>query len=100
MGKKKDGETSHTLSLPRKSSRASSFCNAHIRSKGKNDVFPLILPPSTRGSYFANDEQNLKYEPLNTRNTSEQKYFHVESLRALRIVDDMGTLLGNLGWLD
>jgi len=42
----------------------------------------------------------LKYELLGTRKTSEQKYYHVESLRALGRVYDVGTLLGNLGWLD
>ena len=42
----------------------------------------------------------MKYELLGTRKTSEQKYYHVESLRALGRVYDVGTLLGNLGWLD
>jgi len=47
-----------------------------------------------------NNEQKSRYEVLVTRNTSEQKYFHADSLRSLGLLDDLLTLLGRLGWTD
>ena len=47
-----------------------------------------------------NDEQRTKYEILSTRQTSEQKFWHMESLRQLGMLDDVVTLLTNLGWLE
>jgi len=55
------------------------------------------LSASTRGLQFVSDEQKSRYEILVTRNTSEQKYFHVDSLRTLGMLDDMLTLIGRLG---
>jgi len=47
-----------------------------------------------------NEEQQLKYETLSVRKTSEQKFWHAESLRTLRMLNDVVTLLGNLGWIE
>jgi len=47
-----------------------------------------------------NEEQKLKYETLGARKTSEQKFWHVESLRTLEMLDDVVTLLSNLGWME
>ena len=38
----------------------------------------------------------MKYESLSARKTSEQKFWHVESFRTLRMLDDVVTLLSNL----
>ena len=100
MGKKRVGESFQTLSLPKKSSRASSSSNVPSSTKGTKDAFPLILSPHTRGFVFVNEEQKLKYETLGARKTSEQKFWHVESLRTLEMLDDVVTLLSNLGWME
>jgi len=47
-----------------------------------------------------NDEQKLKYETLSNRKTSEQKFWHIDSLRALGKLDDVVALLGSLGWME
>jgi len=67
------GESFQTPSLSNKSLRNFSS-NASSQTKGTNDAFPLILPPSTRGLGFVNEEQKLKYETLSTRKTSKQKF--------------------------
>lgn len=100
MGKKRDGETSRALSLPKKSSRANSSSATTASAKGTKDAYPLILPASTRGLQFVNDEQKSRYELLVTRNTSEQKYFHADSLCSLGLLDDWLTLLVRLGWTE
>ena len=100
MGKKRVGETPNTPSLPKKSSRAFSSSNVPIWSKGKNDASRLILSPSTKGLHFVSDKQKLKYQLFITKKIAKQKYCHVESLRALGMEDDVGTVLENLGWLD
>jgi len=82
MGKKRVGEASKGPSLPKKSSKASSSLTPSC-TKGTKDAYPLMLPPSTRGLTFVNDEQRPKYEILCTKKTSEQKFWHIESLRQL-----------------
>ena len=57
-----------------------------------------MLPLSTGGLPFVNDEQRSKYEILSARKTSEQRFWHVESLRQLEMLDDVVSLLRNLGW--
>ena len=73
MGKKRVGETSRATFHPKKSSRATSSSAAPATSsaKGTKDAYPLILPASTRGLHFVNDEQKSRYELLATSNTSE-----------------------------
>ena len=100
MGKKRAGETSRAPSLPKKSSRATSSSAGTASAKGNKDASPLILPASTRGLQFVNDAQKSRYELLVTRNTSEQKFFHADSLRSLGLLDDLLTLLGRLGWTE
>jgi len=82
MGKKRVGETSRAPSYPKKSSRttSSSVAPATASAEGTKDAYPLILPASTRGLHFVNDEQKSRYELLATTNTSEQKYFHADLL--------------------
>ena len=74
MGKKRVGEASKALSQPKKSSGETSSLAATASAKGTKDAYPLILPASTRGLHFVNDEQKSQYKLLATRNTSEQKY--------------------------
>jgi len=100
MGKKRVGEASRAPSQPKKSSRATSSSDATASGKSTKDAYPLILPASTGGLSFVNDEQKSRYELLATRNTSEQKYFHADSLRSLGMLDDMLTLIGRLGWAE
>jgi len=100
MGKKHVGKASKGLSLPKKSSRATSSSTAPASAKGTKDAYPLILPASTRVLQFVNDEQKSQYKLLVTRNTSEQKYFHADSLRSLGLLDDLLTLPGRLGWTE
>jgi len=97
MGKKRVGESSQALSLPKKSSRASSSAGARSHTRGTKDAYPLVLPPSTRGLIFANDAHKTKYESLCGRLASEQKLLHADSLRTLGLYDDMQLLLENLG---
>lgn len=97
MGKKRVGESSRAPSQPKKSSRATSSSAATASAKGTKDAYPLILPASTRGLQFVSDEQKSRYELLSTRNTSEKKYFHADSLRSLAMLYDMLTLIGRLG---
>jgi len=66
--------------MPKKSSKSTSSSTALSSAIGTKDAYPLILPTSTRGLHFVSEEQKTRYEALATRNTSEQKYFHVESL--------------------
>jgi len=98
MSKKKVGEGSKAPSLPKKAQRAPSSSTAPSTAKGNKNAYPVILLTSTRGLHFANDEQQTKYEILTTRKISEQKFFHVESLRNLGLLDDMMNLIYNLGW--
>jgi len=100
MGKKRAGEASKALFQPKKSSQVTFSSAATTSAKGTKDAYPLILPASTRGLQFVNDEQKSCYELLATRNTSEQKYFHANSLQSLGMLDDMLTLLGRLGWTE
>jgi len=59
----------------------------------------LILPPSTGDLVFVNEEQKLNYETLSVRKTNEQKFWHVDCLRALGMLDDVVALLSNwAGW--
>ena len=95
MGKKWVGEGSKAPSQPKKSSRATSSSAATASAKGTKDAYALILSASTRGLQFVSDEQKSRYEILVTRNTSEQKYFHANSLRSLGLLDDLLTLLGS-----
>ena len=74
------GEASKGPSLPKKSPKASSS-QAPSRTKGIKGVYPIVLPPSTKALMFVNDEQRSKYKILSTRKTSEQKFWHIESLR-------------------
>ena len=99
MGKKRVHEASKGPSLPKKSLKASSS-QAPSRTKGTKDVYPLMLPPSIRGLTFVNDEQRSKYEILSARKTSEQKFWQIESLRQLGMLDDIVALFRNLGWLE
>jgi len=92
MGKKRVGESPQAPSLPKKTSRASSYSGARSCTRGTKDAYPLILPLSTRGLISVNDDQKLKYESLSVRLTSEQKFLHVESLQNLSIYEDMQTL--------
>ena len=100
MERKRTKEPSKGPSLPRKSSRATSSSTAPAAAKGTKDAFPLVLPASTRGLQFVSDDQKSRYELLATRHASEQKFFHADSLRTLRMLDDMLTLFGRLGWTD
>jgi len=100
MGRKQIGETSKAPSLPKKSSRTTPSSTAPTAAKGTKDAYPLILPASIRGLQFVNNDQKSRHEVLVTRNTSEQKYFHADSLRSLGLLDDLLTLLGRLGWTD
>ena len=68
--------------------------------KGTKDAYLLILSTSTRGLYFASNEQKTHYEILTTRKASEQKFFHVDSFRNLGLLDDMLSLIRNLGWIE
>ena len=95
MGKKCVGEASKGPSLPKKSSWATSSSTAPASAKGTKDAYPFILPASARGLPFVNNEQKSRFELLVTRNTSEQKYFHANSLRSLGLLDDLLTLLGS-----
>ena len=97
MGKKRVGEGYKAPSLPKKASRAPSSSTAPSIAKGTKDAYPLILPTSTRGLHFASDDQKAWYENLTTRKTSEQKLFHVDSLRTLGLLDDMMSLIHKLG---
>jgi len=56
IGKKRVGESSKGPFLPKKSSKASSS-QALLCTKGTKYAYPLMLPPSTRGLTFVNDEQ-------------------------------------------
>jgi len=47
-----------------------------------------------------NDEKRTNDEILSTRKTSEQKFWHIESLRQLGMLDDVVTLSTYLGWLE
>jgi len=69
-------------------------------AKGTEDAYLLILPARTRDLHFASEEQKTRYEILATRNTSEQKYFHVDSLRTLGVLDDMSNLMHKFGWME
>jgi len=40
----------------------------------------------------------LKYETF--RKISDQKFWYIDSLRTLGMLDDMVALLGNLGWME
>jgi len=44
-------------------------------------------------------KQKVKCETLSYGKMSEQKCWHVESLRTLELLDDVVALLRNLGWL-
>jgi len=59
-----------------------------------------MLPRSTRGLTFVNDKQRIKYDTLSTRKKSEQKFWHLDSLRHLRMLDDVVALLTNLGRME
>ena len=95
MGKKWVGQSFQIPSIVKSLSRDSSSSDARSRTRGTKDAYPLHLPPSTRGLIFVNDDQKLKYESLNVRTGSEQKFLHAESLQTLGLYDDMRTLLGN-----
>jgi len=47
-----------------------------------------------------NDDQRIKYETLSTRKTNEQKFWHVDSLRQLSMLDDIVILMSNLDWME
>ena len=47
-----------------------------------------------------NNERKVKYETLSAKKTTEQKFWHVNSIRALGMFDDVVTLLSNLGWME
>lgn len=103
MGRKRTGEGStRPQPAPKKSFRAPgpSSAAAGTAAKGTKDAYPLNLPPSTRGLSFVSDEQKSRYDLLITRNTSEQKYFHADTLRQLGLLDDMLVLFGRLGWTE
>ena len=103
MGRKRTGESSvRPPRAPKKSFRAagSSSAAAGTAAKGTKEAYPLLLPPSTRGLTFVSDAQKSRYELLITRNTSEQKYFHANTLRQLGLLDDMLVLFGRLGWTE
>ena len=89
IGKKRVGEGSEAPSIPKKALRAPSSTSTPSTIKGNKDAYPLILPPSTRGLHFFNDEQRARYESLTTRTTSEQKLFHADPLKALDLLDMM-----------
>jgi len=99
MGKKKVGEPSQAPSIPKKTSRGSSSLNSPSRTKGTKDAYPLILPLNTKGLVFVNNAQKLKYETLSARKTSEQKFWHADSLRTLDLLDDVVSSLRNLWWM-
>jgi len=42
----------------------------------------------------------VKYETLSARKASEQKFWHMDSLRTLGLLDDVVALHRNLGWMD
>jgi len=100
MGKKRVEEGSRAPSPPKKTSRPTSSSAAPASAKGTKDAYPLILPASTRGLQFVSDEQMSRYAILATRNTSEQKFFHADSLHSLGMLDDMLTLISRLGWAE
>ena len=100
MGKKRVGEPSRVPSQPKKSSRPTSSSTVPASAKGTKDAYPLILPASTRCLQFVNNDQKSRYELLVTRNTSEQNFFHADSLRSLGLLDDLLTLVGRLGWTE
>jgi len=86
--------------MPKKSSKATSFSTTPSSTKGTKDANPLILPASTRGMHFVSEEQKIRYEALATSNASEQKYFHLDSLRTLGMLDKMLQFIGKLGWTE
>ena len=47
-----------------------------------------------------NDDQRIKYETLSSRKLNEQKFWHMNSLSQLGILDDVVTLLSKLGWIE
>jgi len=100
MGKKRVWEGSKAPSLPKKSSKTTSFSTAPSTAKGTKDAYPLILPTCTRGLHFASEEQKTRYEILATRKTSEQKFFHVDSLRTLGLLHDTLSIMYKLGWME
>ena len=100
MGRKHVGDGLKAPSLPKKAPRAPPSSSTPSSVKGNKDVYPLILPPSTRGLHFVSDVQRGNYAHLTTRKTSEQKFFHVDSLRTLGLLDDMLSLMNNLGWME
>jgi len=82
--KKRVGESYKGSSWLKKSSKTSSS-QATLRRKGSKEAYPLILPHSTKGLIFVNDDQRINPETLSARKTSEQKFSHVDSLRQLGI---------------
>ena len=50
--------------------------------------------------FFVNDNQRIKYETLSARRKSKQKFWHMDFLRQLGMLDDFVTLLSNLGWME
>jgi len=74
MAMKRVIEASPTPSLPTKSMRASSSASDPSQGRGKSSAFPLLLPSSTYGLWFTNEEQRLKYEQLSTRITCEPNF--------------------------
>ena len=80
--------------MPKKSSKAISSSATPSSAKATKDAYPLIFLASTRELYFVSEEQKTRYEALATRNTSEQKYIRVDSLRTLAVLDDMLHLIG------
>jgi len=97
MGKKRVRQGSKAPSQPKKSSKATSSSAVAASTKGAKDAYPLIWLASTRGLHFASEDLKSRYEVLATRKTSEQKYFHADSLRTLGVLADMLYLIAKLG---
>jgi len=76
------------------------FFKSLLKRKGKCDAFTLIHPRNTCGLQFASEEQKLTYKKLSINLTFEKKFRHADALRILGLLDNVGALLGNLGWLD
>ena len=70
------------------------------RLKDTKDAYTLILPASTKGLIFENDEQKVKYETLRARKTSKQEFWHADSLRQLEMLNDVVTIFSNLGCME
>jgi len=96
MGKKRVGEGSKALPLPKKAQRAPSSFAAPSTTKGKKDAYLLILHASTRGLHFVNDEQRTRYEILTTRKMNKTFFMW----RSMGLLDDMKSLIRNFEWIE